>query len=402
MNTLYLSHNGMTEPLGFTQVVPYLKGLVAAGYSVHLVAFEPASATAEGLAQTARELAEAGIAYTWLRRSASHSLGVKVWESAEAAAVLFRLSLRLRPRVIHARSYLPGAVCLALSKTVPRLRFVFDCRGLAGDEYVDGGHWSKDSLRYRLLKSAERRLFGQADAVVTLTERLKRWLVDEVRLVRPDKPVVVIPCCVDLERYRIDEAARVEVRAELGAGDRFVLGYAGNLGSWYCEEEMVRLFAHIRRRRPALFVVFSQARADRLIETARSEGVPEREIRVQGVDPRHMPRMLSGVDAAISFARPWFSKIASSPVKVAEYLAVGVPVIMNRGIGDGDEIIDGTRAAFDAGSLADSDLERVANALCDRDFMSLRPAARAAAARWFSLAGVGVPRYRELYSRLTA
>jgi glycosyltransferase involved in cell wall biosynthesis len=111
--------------------------------------------------------------------------------------------------------------------------------------------------------------------------------------------------------------------------------------------------------------------------------------------------MLSGLDAAISFARPWFSKIASSPVKVAEYLAVGVPVIMNRGIGDGDEIINGTPAAVDAGSLTDSDLDRAVNALLSQDLTPLREEARAAAVRWFSLAEVGMPRYLELYARLT-
>ena len=37
---LYLSYDGMTDPLGQSQVLPYIIGLTKAGYSFHLVSFE--------------------------------------------------------------------------------------------------------------------------------------------------------------------------------------------------------------------------------------------------------------------------------------------------------------------------------------------------------------------------
>src|SRR5262249_52213960 len=154
----YLSHTGMTEPLGQSQVLPYLRGLARAGWRIHLVAFEPAAATDDEVDRMRAALASDGIGYSPERRSASHAPAVKALESARALARLAALAARLRPRIVHARSYLPAAVAHALATPVPGLRFIFDCRGLLWDEYVDGGYWSRTSLRYRALKRLERHL----------------------------------------------------------------------------------------------------------------------------------------------------------------------------------------------------------------------------------------------------
>lgn len=37
---LFLSYDGMTDPLGQSQVIPYLAGLSKAGYPIHLISFE--------------------------------------------------------------------------------------------------------------------------------------------------------------------------------------------------------------------------------------------------------------------------------------------------------------------------------------------------------------------------
>ena len=39
-NVLYLSYDGMTDPLGQSQVLPYIIGLSKKGYKFHLVSFE--------------------------------------------------------------------------------------------------------------------------------------------------------------------------------------------------------------------------------------------------------------------------------------------------------------------------------------------------------------------------
>ena len=397
---LYLSHTGMTEPLGQSQVLPYLRGLTRAGWSVDLVAFEPASAGEEKVRALGASLAEEGIRYTWSRRRRSHHLAVKVADAAEAVARALGRAAGARPRVVHARSYLPGAVAQLVATLVPGARFVFDCRGLAGDEYLDFVHWTPDDLRYWLAKRAERVLFGRAHAVVTLTHKLRDWLSAQ-GLTSARNLVEVIPCCADLQRFRPDEQARAAARARLASGDRFVLAYSGSLGSYYCDEETAALFGALRRRLPAQLAVFTRSDTTRLRAALHREGVADADVHIESVEPRDMPARLAAADAAASLIQPWFSKIASSPTKVAEFLGLGLPVVANRGVGDMDALIASSPAMIDAGALTREDLDRAAGDLVDRARRpDLHREARRLAEEEFDLERVGVARYLGLYERL--
>jgi glycosyltransferase involved in cell wall biosynthesis len=396
---LYLSHTGMTEPLGQSQVLPYLRGLTRAGWSIDLVAFEPPSMDEGRIQSLVASLGEQGIRYTWSRRRPSHHLAVKIADAAEAVGRALQRAAGGLPRVVHARSYLPGAVAKLVASLVPGARFVFDCRGLAGDEYLDFSHWTREDLRYRLVKRAERILFGRADAVVTLTHRLRDWLREQ-RFTSARSLVEVIPCCADLDRFRPDARARAAARVHLGAGDRFVLAYSGSLGSYYCDEELAVLFAALRRRCPAQLAVFTRADTTRLRAALVREGVSDADVFIEAVEPRDMPAKLAGADAAASLIQPWFSKIASSPTKVAEFLGVGLPVVANRKVGDMEALIAASPAMIDAGDLSREALDRAAADLVDRATPELRVEARRLAQTEFDLENIGVARYLGLYERL--
>jgi glycosyltransferase involved in cell wall biosynthesis len=392
---LYVSHTGMSEPLGRSQVVPYLKGLARAGWELEVVAFEPDGADP---AEVTRELLADGIRYAFSRRSPSHALAVKAAEAGQAFARLLRRALAARPAIVHARSHLPAAAAALVTRAVGA-RLLFDCRGLLADEYVDAGHWRKDSLRYRMVKRAESLLFARADGVVTLTERLRDWLRLQ-GLLGARVQTAVIPCCVDLDRFDADEATRARARMLLGAGDRFVLVYSGSLNSWYCEEEMARFYAAVRRIRPSLFAVFTRSPSERLRSALQKAGVPDGEVRIEAVSPSEMPLRLSGADAAVSFIQPCFSKMASSPTKVAEYLALGLPVALNRGVGDVDRLL-GNDATVDAGAMGGDQLRVAAERLTSlTPTQRVREQARRLAQKEFSADEVGVARYRDLYERL--
>src|SRR5947209_9532839 len=60
---LYLSYDGMCDPLGGSQVLPYVIGLSARGHKIDLISFEKAERTTEERETVARICAEAGIAW---------------------------------------------------------------------------------------------------------------------------------------------------------------------------------------------------------------------------------------------------------------------------------------------------------------------------------------------------
>jgi glycosyltransferase involved in cell wall biosynthesis len=404
IRSLYVSHMGMTEPLGQSQVLPYLLGLAQRGAEIDILSFERTATRPDAIASLDTRLRAAGMHWHPMRRAENaHGLGRKVWESSSGVAQSLRLALRRRPRIVHARSYLPAAVSDVIASVVPGARLLFDCRGMLGDEYVDAGHWRTDGVNYRLLKAFERRLFRRTDGMVVLTEALRRWL-GERSVLGARTEVAVIPCCVDTDRFHPDADARVRTRAALGVGDRLVVVYSGSLGTWYLEPEMSRFVAELKRLRPdTLFLALTRSDASSLQRAMRSAGVADADVRVMPVAPAEMPATLVAGDVGLSFIQSCFSKKGSSPTKVAEYLGAGMPVVVNGDIGDQADLASERDAcvvlpAFDDAALAAA--ARDVLALAQRPYAERAPATFRVAVERFSLAHIGVPRYAALYAAL--
>jgi glycosyltransferase involved in cell wall biosynthesis len=279
---------------------------------------------------------------------------------------------------------------------------IFDLRGLLAEEYVDTGHWRKGSVPYRLTKAAERRIFAETDAVVTLTERVWPIIREWEGLRGRDVHHIVVPCCVDLSRFRFSEEDRSRRREELGLGDKFTIAYSGSIGSWYLTEEMADFFAVFRRQRPDAHLIWLiNGSHERVHQLMKNRNVPANYFSILSVPARVVPSYLSAADAALSFNKRCFSKIASSPTKYAEYLACGLPLIMNAGIGDSDALID----EWNAGVLLENFTEAEyteAQTIIEKMVAQpdARQNARAIAERLFNLQTVGVERYAGLYERV--
>jgi hypothetical protein len=79
---------------------------------------------------------------------------------------------------------------------------------------------------------------------------------------------------------------------------------------------------------------------ERIRSLMQQRGIPETDYTVLSAAPRDVSAYLSASDAGLAFIKPCFSKIASSPTKYAEYLACGLPLIINAGIGDSDSLLE--------------------------------------------------------------
>ncbi len=404
MRSLYITHVGMIEPLGQSQVMPYLVGLARRGADIEILSYEMAGTPADAIDALRGRFDRERIRWSPTFRSPAHGLGRKVLESAMGAARGLALALARRPDIVHARSYLPAAVADVIATTVPRAKLLFDCRGMIGDEYVDGGHWTRDRLEYRLVKAYERRLFRRADGIVVLTRALERWLRDQAVL-GAHSEMAVIPCCADLEKFRPDPEVRAASRAAVGvAADELLVVYSGSLGNWYLAEEMVRFFAAVRARRPrARWLVLTPSDTSDLEAHAARAGVPRESLVFRRAPPAEMPSLLAAGDIGLSFIQSCFSKTGSSPTKVAEYLASGLPAVLNGDIGDQRDLASERECAVVLRSYSTEDLATAAEhaiLLAERPHAERAAAAVAGATRHFSLEDIGVPRYEAIYRAL--
>ena len=171
---LYVSYDGMLEPLGQSQVVTYLEKL-APGRRIHLISFEKAGDWRDGARRQAmrERLATAGIAWHPLRYHKSPSAPATAYDIAAGSALGVLLARRHRLGIVHARSYVPALIGLAV-KRAAGAKLLFDMRGFWADERVDGGLWPAGGRLYRTAKALERKFLLAADHVVTLTHACTR------------------------------------------------------------------------------------------------------------------------------------------------------------------------------------------------------------------------------------
>lgn len=402
---LFISYNGMLDPLGQTQVIPYLRELAKRGVQFTLLSFEREAAfEGEGVRkreELKRQLREQGIEWHWLRYHQRPSVPATIYDVVAGIRKAKSLVRRNRIGMVHARSHIPATIALALKRSLGT-KMIFDLRGLMAEEYVDAEHWRKDSVPYRITKAAERRIFAETDAVVTLTERIWPIISEWEGLRGRDVHHEVIPCCVDLSLFNFSDDDRTKRRAELGLGDKFTIVYSGSLDGWYLTEKMAEFFAAFMRRRPEAHLVWlTNGSHDRVKELMKTRNVPLDRFSVLSVPARLVPSYLSAADAGLSFIKRCVSKLASSPTKNAEYLACGLPLIINAGIGDSDALIHDWKAGALLEEFNDDEYARIGTLI---ETMAAQPgareSARAVAERVFDLQTVGVERYAALYERV--
>ncbi len=394
---LYLCYFPITEPLVENQVLTYLRALARRGVTIHLVTFERRAPSPDVQDETRCRLAAAGVHWHWRRYHGWPSLPATLYDVLIGTFAAFGLCLRHGIRLIHARSHVPAAMGLPL-RWVLGCRLLFDLRGLMAEEYADSGRWRPGGLKYRLTKAAERWMLRTADAVVVLADSMKAALVD---LPAAERRITVIPCCVETALFAARNA-RERVRQERGWTQGKVLVYAGKLGGWYPAEAMARFFAVFHDMEPeARFQVLTASDARLLVDTLRRLGVPARHYDVRAVPASEIPAQLLAAEAGLFFDARTTSARAVSPTKLAEYLAAGLPVVANAGIGDSQALLEGSGVGVLVRALTEEEYRRSARellALLGRPEVSAR--CRAVAEERLSLERVGAPRYVAVYERL--
>jgi glycosyltransferase involved in cell wall biosynthesis len=399
MRTLYLCYFGLREPLTQTQVLPYLRELSRSRIATRLLTFEPGWPRSWGHEERRawREgLRRDGIEWEALAYHKKPSALATLYDILVGTLTAVRLARREMIDVLHARTHIPLAMAL-LARGFCGAKIIFDIRGLVADEYVDAGIWRRTGPVYRTIKWIERVGIARAEQIVVLTERMSAWLVEEMK-VDPAK-IEVIPCCADFSRFNGKSSG---VAPETGAADRFEVVYAGSVTGLYLLEETGKFFLALRRRRPSAYLrILTASPAAEASETLRDLGLGEEDYWVGAVQPSEVPAYLRRAKVGLSFIKPTFSKIATSPTKIPEYLAAGIPVVSNAGIGDTDRALLDDRVGIVVRDFSREAYDEAVGALLELlDDAGLAVRCRRSAYERFDLEKVGAERYLRLYQRI--
>ncbi len=346
---LFVSIDGMTDPLGQAQVLPYLVGLAKKGYQIGIVSCEKRENWKSQHHIIEQITKEAGISWDYCFYKNSKPFISKQQNYNTLKKIVFqKIKENNNQIVLHCRSYLAGLIGLK-AKQKFGTGFIFDMRGFWADERIEGGIWSKSNpigaYLYAYFKKKEKEMLMQSDAIISLTHKAKSIILSW-KLGIKDSKITVIPCCVDLSHFSKDTIKQEQLLLMQNKypqlQHKFVLSYVGSLGTWYMADEMLEFFKVLSQNTDAVFLVITKDDQSLVFEAAKIHGVPSDKLIIASASRAEMPYYITLSDASLFFIKPSFSKSASSPTKMGELLSMEVPVITNTGVGDVDAIINET------------------------------------------------------------
>jgi len=357
-NILYLSYDGMTDSLGQSQVLPYLKGLTKEGYKFHIISFEKPERFDKFKPEIQAICDANNITWHPLTYTKNPPLLSTIYDVRRMRSLARNLHKTHNFKIIHCRSYLSAMVGLAM-KRLFGTKFLFDMRGFWADERVEGKIWSLKNpvfkTVYNFFKKKEKDYFLNADYIISLTHAGKKEICSWKGYEQLESKIEVIPCCADLEKFNpesITEEQKKETRASFNFldSDR-ILGYVGSIGTWYMLDEMLQFFKVYQTNYPsAKFLFISGENRSVIVDRAKYFEIDEQLISVKSVLHSEVAKHISIFDASVFFIIPTFSKTASSPTKQGELMAMGIPIFCNSGVGDTEWVVNEYHAG-DARSL---------------------------------------------------
>ncbi|HRG95897.1 MAG TPA: hypothetical protein PLR99_06605 [Polyangiaceae bacterium] len=393
---LYVSFDGVLQPLAFSQVVRPVAALAQRGFGYHLLSLERTRDLADPARVRRVREALGGVPWT--------PIGVDLGSarrSGEAFSRMIAAGLAIARRegttLVHARGHQGAVVAVAAAKALGT-RYLFDVRGCWIEERPD---WFSRPSAFALGKLAERQFYEGAAGYSTLTELLANDIAAGAYRT-PGRPLRVITTCADFDEFclapRSVEAGAAGPPEELrrALAGRTVVGIVGSLNRSYAVEATMELARRILAASPTTHLLVLSHQTAEYRERLAREGIAESRSTVHAVAHDEMRHWLPWIDWGMLLLHEVAAKRGSMPTKLAEFFATGVRPLA---FGCNSEMMSwvrrtGSGLALDSlePEALDAAAARVAHATPDHDAVAR---AREIARPHFSLEA-GVQRYAEL------
>ncbi|MBX3164492.1 MAG: glycosyltransferase [Bacteroidetes bacterium] len=337
-NTLYITFDGLSDPLGQSQILPYLIGIAQNGFHIHILSCEKKERLDREKENILSRIKNTSIEWDYIIYKENGSFFSRLQYIHQLRTKAYRLRKTKNFSLVHCRSYLASLIGLNFKRQY-NIPFLFDARGFWADERIDGGIWKKsnpiENLFYNFFKQKEKQFILRSDANVFLTNaavtELEKFFPAEILR----KKTTVIPCCTNTNLFSKENAKQISLPNI--SENAHILVYTGSIGTWYYTKEMIDCVLAWKKFIPEIkLLVLTNDKIE--LEKILSLYNEEEKQTVVSVSASHkdVASYLVLAKASIFFIKPAYSKIASSPTKMAECWAMDLPIITNSGIGDND------------------------------------------------------------------
>jgi glycosyltransferase involved in cell wall biosynthesis len=400
IKSIFIVDGRLDRPILHSQGLPLIRHLQEDGFCNWIVSFEGEQPDQKGTLW--QDLIKHGIVWIPICIGSEITGPKRTQFILRGILEVFKRYIQEQIDVVHCRSYRPAVIGYILKKVIGA-GFLFDMRGFLIDEQLILGRWQPSGIKYWIARRLEQVCLLNADFIVANSIAFKEAI--EKFSYFPSNAaerIAIIPNSVDTFRFRPDTSARMEIRRELGWINRLVVVFVGECRSWESFSQMIDWFNCLKVQEPKALIAFyvygDYSELDKILRSKLSSS----DYFLRTIPSEKIPIYLSASDIGILFRNTnLYTRAVPSPIKFGEYLACGLPVVTNGGIGDTDRIINqynvGTIVHFDNPIKMVRSVTKILN-LVQQD-PDIRKRCIVAAKNELSLEAA-VSKYEELYIKI--
>lgn len=207
------------------------------------------------------------------------------------------------------------------------------------DYMEESGEWKPNGFKSKIIRKYDSLIRKTAFKLYPVSNQYADKLQKEG--IKKNK-LEVIPCSVDIQKFKFNQIARKNIRQEYNISDDTIVGvYVGKFGGIYLKEEAFELFktsSEVFNSNFFLFILTPENKDDIILHLTKIN-FPIEKVYINRVNHDEVVNYLSASDFAFSTIKPAPSRLFCSPIKDGEYWANGLPVLITKGVGDDDAII---------------------------------------------------------------
>jgi len=239
-------------------------------------------------------------------------------------------------QVIHARSLMPAIIALILKKVLlKKVKFIYDNRGVFIEEEIYKGHWEKDSFKVALFKKLEKLVLKHSDAVVVVSNKFRDYLLSEEFLNKKDEnKIFVIP------NRTINPDDKVQSELIENKRSTIITGvYSGSSAKWQNVNGIIEFIKASESSDSEIRFNILTYNPEEFNQLIKRNEISTSNVSIENVEPNEVSVKLKNANFGVMIRENNLINNVASPLKFAEYLNAGLPVVISKGIGDTEEII---------------------------------------------------------------
>jgi glycosyltransferase involved in cell wall biosynthesis len=239
--------------------------------------------------------------------------------------------------LLHARSFNPAFLAIIIKIIFkPSIKVIYDNRGLYIDELIYRNALLKGSLKEKIYRTIERLIINKCDQMVVVSNVFKSYIVEQWD--KNNKNIINKTIMIPNRTQQNFNDSDIAFKEE-GTKVRTICVYSGSSASWQGIDDFYHVFSIILNKIPTThFKILTYEPEIFLNHPPENIKLSERLV-VKKIEFSDVKSELINATFGIHLRKPDVVSSVSAPIKFAEYLAAGLPVLLNEGIGDTESIV---------------------------------------------------------------